>query len=206
MNVKRFLTAGIYALVLLFGVWVAIADAQVRGAIFTTLYDGSAVNHNIYSAKEDVYLNGGPRPNAPCTAAGLPDGDYYFQVTNPSGSVLLSGDDIANRKVGVLGGIITAYLGTHSISKGLCGDITVQLSPYADTPNPGGEYKVWMTPVNYYNPGSGNHGFLPRYSKTDNFKVISESQSEGDSDGDGMPDIDDFCPTDPTNTCPPPSE
>ncbi len=34
--------------------------AQVTGAIFTTLVDGRPVNHNIYNAKEDVYLNGGP--------------------------------------------------------------------------------------------------------------------------------------------------
>ncbi|MDB4961148.1 MAG: hypothetical protein JWP01_1147 [Myxococcales bacterium] len=27
------------------------------------------------------------------------------------------------------------------------GAITVQLFPYLDTPNNGGEYKVWMTPV-----------------------------------------------------------
>lgn len=59
---------------------VAQAHAAVSGAIFTTLSDGSAVNANIFSAKCDalgVYLDGGPGPNAPQGAAGLPDGDYY---------------------------------------------------------------------------------------------------------------------------------
>ncbi|HEY5920833.1 MAG TPA: hypothetical protein VIV11_04145, partial [Kofleriaceae bacterium] len=36
------------------------SESRVRGAIFTTLADGSAVNRNIYDAKIDVYLDGGP--------------------------------------------------------------------------------------------------------------------------------------------------
>ena len=72
-----------------------LAQAAPSGAIFTTLADGSRVNANIFSAKCDglgVYLDGGPGPNAPATAAGLPDGDYFYQVTDPSGKVLLSTD------------------------------------------------------------------------------------------------------------------
>ncbi|MHC4574097.1 MAG: hypothetical protein ACYS76_08190 [Planctomycetota bacterium] len=68
------------------------------GAIFTTLEDGSRVNANIYEAMEDVYLDGGPPQNAPSTAAGLPEGDYYFQVTDPSGKVLLSLDPVKCRR------------------------------------------------------------------------------------------------------------
>jgi len=45
----------------------------------------------------------------------------------------------------------------------------VQLSPYLDTPNPGHEYKVWMTPVGDY---IALGGFHPSRSKTDNFKVV----------------------------------
>jgi hypothetical protein len=184
---------------LLFGVWIAIA-AGVTGAIFTTTFDGGFVNANVYESYQDPYLNGGPRPNAPCTAAGLPDGDYYFQVTDPSGSMLLSTDSIDERKVRVAVGIITKYLGTtHETSIGQCRDITVQLYPYSMTPNPGGEYKVWMTPVSSHSPGSGSSGFLPKYSKTDNFKVLSLA----DTDGDGIPDAEDNCPTvyDPGNAC-----
>src|SRR5215469_1211052 len=84
--------------------------AGLSGAIFTTVSDGSAVNANQYSSKCAVYLNGGPGPNAPAKAAGLPDGDYYFQVTDPSGKTLLSTDAVANRKFQVRGGVIVACI------------------------------------------------------------------------------------------------
>lgn len=77
-------------LVLLFACVFAVgAQAQVSGAIYTSLKDGELVNGNNYDSKADVYLNGGPPPSAPCSASGLPDGEYYFQVTDPSGAVLL---------------------------------------------------------------------------------------------------------------------
>ena len=114
------------------GVCLAIAIAvstlfahAPSGAIFTTLSDGTEVNFNIYPAKEAVYLDGGPGPGAPQTAAGLDDGVY----------------------------------------------VTVQLMPYADTPNPGGEYKVWATLVGDFAcdldvqdcgvSGPNQHGFIP---------------------------------------------
>src|SRR5215213_8676095 len=56
----------------------------VSGAIFTTDASGVPVNLNHYANKRDVYLNGGPGLNAPDDAAGLPDGTYSFQVTDPS--------------------------------------------------------------------------------------------------------------------------
>lgn len=76
-----------------------VATPSMSGAIFTTLPDGTRVNANIYPSKEDVYLDGGPGPQAPVTAAGLPEGDYYFQVTDPSGKDLLSEDHISCRRV-----------------------------------------------------------------------------------------------------------
>lgn len=180
----------------------------LSGAIFTTLADGSAVNHNIYKQKEDVYLDGGPGQNAPSTAAALPPGNYYFQVTDPSGKELLSEDHISCRQVVVdeRGVIAQVLSGTNYEWRGGAwveadckheegvdqdhGAVTVQLMPYADTPNHGGVYKVWMTPVGryigdpnfvpdkrpdgvngeFYEPGN-YHGFVPRYAKTDNFKV-----------------------------------
>ncbi|NIP51741.1 MAG: hypothetical protein GWO08_06415, partial [Gammaproteobacteria bacterium] len=74
------------------------------------------------------------------------------------------------------------------------GAITVQLFPYDDTPNKGGVYKAWITPVDDYAGNSGEgcvagatgngcnvngenwqpgnfHGFIPAASKTDNYKV-----------------------------------
>lgn len=148
------------------------------GAIFTTDGSGKLVNGNIYPDQQSVHLNGGPRPTAPCSAAGLPDGQYHFQVTDPSGQTLLSTDDIAERKVQVTGGVIKGYLGTtHATGTGKCtGSISVILFPYNDTSNPGGEYKAWMTPVSDYSPGSGYHGFIPSHSKTDNFKIMNKGK------------------------------
>jgi len=179
-KITKFIESAV-AIIMFFVIPSVVMAAPVTGAIFTTLIDGSAVDHNIYEAKEDVYLNGGPNsPRAPCTAAGLPDGDYYFQVTDPSGKILLSTDDIAERKVRVKGGIIKSYLGTtHHLGVGKCGSVTVQLYPFNDTPNPGGEYKTWMTPA-----VANFNGFLPSKSKTDNFKAPGDV----DSDGDGLSD------------------
>lgn len=187
------------------------------GAIFTTLEDGSSVNSNIYESKEDVYLDGGPGINAPAFAAGLPEGDYFFQVTDPSGQDLLSTDHISCRKfhVNEHGVIDFIYSGTNyewqqgnwnpvdcQHNQGTdqdhseLGAITVQLFPYDDTPNKGGVYKVWITPVERYtgdpyfipvirrdavngeNYQPGNfHGFVPAWSKTDNYKVRSKGRA-----------------------------
>jgi hypothetical protein len=180
---------------------------QVSGAIFTTDQNSSYVNGNVYDFMEDVYLNGGPRPNAPCTAAGLASGDYYFQVTDPSGSVLLSTDDIKDRLVEVSGGLIVNAIEGRGSGVGKCAglnqyNITVQLWPFKPTPNPGGEYKVWMTKEGDYNLDitKGAFGFIPSKSKTDNFKVVAPV-CPNDSDCDGIPDSEDFCPTDPDLNC-----
>jgi uncharacterized repeat protein (TIGR01451 family) len=161
------------------------ASTPLSGAIWTTNADGSTVDQNIYPSKEDVYLNGGPRN---CVQKGnLPDGEYYFQVTDPSGKVLLSTDDIEERRVSVVGGQIFAILGTHQLGTSECsGAISVQLMPYLDTPNPGGEYKTWMTPVEHYdsNDPLANFGFGESDSKTDNFKVREE---DGNGNGGGEP-------------------
>jgi hypothetical protein len=163
---------------------VAVAGAAppttpLSGAIFTTDETGVPVNLNIYAAKEDVYLNGGPGINAPDDAAGLPAGDYYFQVTDPSGKTRLSSDPVTCRRVTVdASGVFTSVANSGACAHvtGTDGEdegITVQLFPFDDTPNNGGVYKVWLTPVDLLDcdvPGN-KHCFVPRYSKTDNFKV-----------------------------------
>jgi hypothetical protein len=192
LNTKRnLISGGIAALVFSLTSSAAMA-APVTGAIFTTLKDGSAVNHNIYNSKEDVYLNGGPgAANGPCSAAGLPDGVYYFQVTDPSGKYLLSpvNESPEERKVKVYGGKIINYLGSnlhpwwHQTGIGKCG-ITVQLYPFHDTPNPGGEYKVWITPAVIDSTGQPVFGgaFIPSKSKTDNFKAPGDDAFDDDND------------------------
>jgi hypothetical protein len=176
-NYLLFFAATIIALLTALLNTAAMAQ-QVSGAIFTTNWDSTFVNGNVYDLKSDVYLNGGPRPNAPCSAAGLPDGEYYFQVTDPSGRVLLSETGLNDRVISVYGGLITGYSGSHGTGFGKCNDgtnppknPTVQLAPFSTTPNPGGEYKVWITKVLDYNTYGG---FVPSKSKTDNFKVLSD--------------------------------
>jgi hypothetical protein len=226
------------ALVLAFGG----ATAQpLPGAIFTTTPDGGIVNENVrYESKLEVYLDGGPPPNAPQKAAGLPDDYYVFQITDPSGWVLLSDDPSKCRVVEVKDDIIIRLVpplelpgvttdtyfkagkgqrpeikchlqddpdgvagarGQHDTNIdtdwGVNGALVVQMMPFLDTPNPGGVYKAWVTPLAKYlerggilddHPydanrpikkkgvtiGYGNDpGFGPPRSvqKTDNFKV-----------------------------------
>ena len=160
----------------------AAPPVQLSGAIFTTDASGNPVNLNIYDAKEDVYLNGGPGINAPDDAAGLPAGTYSYQVTDPSGKVLLSTDPVSCRQFTVdASGVITSVApsGGCAHATGTStedGGLTVQLFPYNDTPNNGGVYKVWVSPTNLLSctaPGNKNC-FVPRYSKVDNFKVRSD--------------------------------
>ncbi|MHC4957261.1 MAG: hypothetical protein ACYTGN_02715 [Planctomycetota bacterium] len=174
------------AVATLFTAALALAAPPLSGAIFTTTVDGAIVNENVrYEKKEDVYLDGGPGPNAPSTAAGLPAGDYYFQVTDPSGKDLLSTDHISCRRVRVnANGVIdNVYSGTgYEKQKGSyiavpckhnvgvdkdhaeLGAITVQLFPYDDTPNEGGVYKVWMTRVEDY-AGKWGDDYVPTTGK-----------------------------------------
>jgi hypothetical protein len=142
------------------------------------------VNANLDDFKTDVYLNGGARPNAPCTAAGLPNGIYYFQFTDPPEGTPLHdlSDPITDRRVKVAGGVIVEYLGTNTdrftgMQPGKCpNSIIVPLLPFADTPNQSGEYQVWMTLTDFYDPMQGFHGFIPSKSKTDNFKVVPPNE------------------------------
>ncbi|HVK24700.1 MAG TPA: hypothetical protein VM677_25350 [Actinokineospora sp.] len=187
------LVVALAATALSFQAGTASADAP-SGAIFTTLADGTEVNFNHYDAKTDVYLDGGPGPGAPQHAAGLDDGTYVFQVTDPSGKVLLSTDPARCRQFVVTAGVISAVVDTDCEHvTGLDVDhaaTTVQLYPFLDTPNNGGVYKAWATMVGDYLAGCaalgvpngldvvdcgsvrGNrHGFVPADSKTDNFKV-----------------------------------
>jgi len=207
----------------------------IHGAIFTTTPNGGTVNANVqYSDKRQVYLDGGPRGNAPITAAGLPDGLYVFQITDPPGKVLLSDDPSKCRVVRVEGSVIKELVkpsdlpssygslsnsfgtgqgtachiqdspdgvagasGRHDtntdIDHGSEGAIVVQMMPFLDTPNPGGVYKAWITPLQVYVAKGGNlsqqtnatkvqgktvgyardPGFAPPLSrvKTDNFKI-----------------------------------
>jgi hypothetical protein len=153
-----------------------LASPPLSGAIFTTNAAGDTVDQNQYALKCDVYLNGGPPINAPASAAGLPDGTYYYQITDPSGAVVLAApndathDSILNT-VTVTGGVVTPLAQLCDTSSGT----------YATTPNNGGVYKVWITSVADYNTYGG---FNPSATKTDVFKVL-EDGGGGEEQGDG---------------------
>jgi hypothetical protein len=171
---------------------VSSLTAGLTGAIFTTNSTGTVVNGNQYDSPCSVYLDGGPGLHAPASAAGLPNGSYYFQVTDPSGKTLLSTDPVANRIFLVSGGVITTWIGdgispVHVTGPDLVhpelGAITIRLAnlscpaDFSVSPNNGGAYKVWVTPVGSFIANSSNcgngcfHGFVPSASKTDNFKI-----------------------------------
>jgi hypothetical protein len=192
MKTRILTTPALAGMLLLAG--ISSLHAGLTGAIFTTNSNGTVVNGNQYDSPCSVYLNGGPGVHAPVTAAGLPNGDYYFQVTDPSGKQLLSTDPVANRHFVVSGGIITAYVGDGSDPIHLTGPnqndpggVTIRLAnlscpaDFLATSNNGGAYKVWVTPAANFNGNPalvdntcGNgcfHGFVPSASKTDNFKV-----------------------------------
>lgn len=134
------------------------AAPPLPGAIFTTDSTCSGVDLNIYADKEDVYLNGGPSYPG---AAGLPDDSYYVKVTAPDGTLLGTSVGSGNdTPVHVTDGEFDACYQLWAIlikaSNGTGG--------YDDTPNPGGEYKVWVSRVATFDNDS---------TKTDNFKVKS---------------------------------
>lgn len=162
MNCRRLVPA-FSILIALALVAPAAAAPPLPGAIFTTDSTCTGVDLNIYAAKGDVYLDGGP---AHPGAAGLPDGSYYIRVTEPNGTPLgnppLDGDGNAIAQAHVTNGEFDACYQLEAVlvkaSDGSAG--------YDDTSNPGGEYKAWV---------STSPTFPNDESKTDNFKVKPET-------------------------------
>ena len=154
------LAAVVLSLVVLSGSCLTPVSANPSpGAIWTTDKDGNIVNQNLFEKKEDVYLNGGPKGGG----GGLPDGNYYVQVTEPNGTVLgHSYPDTVNVISGSFN-LVCLYTFLYTTSG-------YPIKGYDDTTNPGGEYKVWA---------SMDPSFLREY-KTDNFKVKkSEVEEKG---------------------------
>jgi hypothetical protein len=175
---------------------------QFSGAIFTSLGDGTSVNANRYATKADVYLNGGPQN---LNSNGLPDGTYFYQITDPSGATLLSTDPALCRQLLVVGGKVSGVAPVppgctphlNGTQNPTTGSIPVQLLPFDDTPNGGGEYKVWLISQalgqkcvfggNYVIAADGKSfvGIPGGCVKTDNFKVGAGSGGGGDTVGIG---------------------
>src|SRR5215471_16950923 len=156
MKLKTSLTM----LALLAAVGTAFA---ITGAIFTTNSTCTGVNVNIFTSKDNVYLDGGPQGGG---GPGLPDGSYYVQVTEPNGTLLGSSVSppapVSSQPFVVVGGNGNCIQLSAVLSRASNG------SPgYDDTSNAGGEYKVWI---------SMDPTFPNDESKTDNFKVRANAQ------------------------------
>ena len=162
---------------------VHIASARLAGAIYTTTKDGVAVNSNIYGSFQDVYLSGGPQN---LNASGLPDGTYYFQVTDPSGKTLVSTDNAVCRQLKVTNGRVDGAAGPCPHANGTFnpanGTLPVQLAPFSQTPNKGNEYKAWLIPVGAATISGSDPkvlNFSRSNSATDNFKAQPEEVVQG---------------------------
>jgi len=157
-HLRKFSLATLIALALLVtAVGPAFAAQPLPGAIFTTDSTCTGVNLNIYGDKADVYLDGGPAHKG---AASLPDDSYYVQVTDPSGATVLGtsvGSGNETPFVVVNGEPASCYQLWNILIKG-----SDASQGYDDTPNNGGEYKVWV---------SNEASFTNNSTKTDNFKV-----------------------------------
>jgi hypothetical protein len=141
---------------------VGLHAQPVSGAVFTTDSTCSGVDLNIYTAKTDVYLNGGPAFQG---AASLPDGGYYLRVTAPDGTPLGSSVGTGTPTP------ISVSNGTFSPCLQICSAVVsaaYRTVGYDDTPNAGGEYKVWV---------SQDATFSNNTTKTDNFKVRTSGAS-----------------------------
>jgi hypothetical protein len=164
-----------------------------------------AVNCNQYTAKQFVFLNGGPTKNHL-----TPDGVYFFAVLAPSGQanpVDGNADNLSddydcyrNREFIVKNGEVASVLTdptcvtnsngfqaskAHRISSGPAGGPFVQLFPYADTPNPGGVYIMGVcfvsTNVNATAPIAlaDPTNVSPSLCKYDAFKVMVDTTPPG---------------------------
>jgi hypothetical protein len=139
--------------------------APLPGAIFTTDINCNGTDLNIYASKGDVYIDGGP---AHTGSAGLPQGEYYVQVTEPDGTLL--GTSIGtNDETPVVVNSANEFVSCYKLADILRrasnpGPFPVAPDGYDDTTNPGGEYKVWVSRV---------ANFANDETKTDNFKVAT---------------------------------
>lgn len=164
-------------------IYTNTVSAGLTGALYSTTKDGTAVNNNIFGSLQDVYVSGGPQNS---NASGLPDGTYYFQVTDPGGKTLLSTDNAVCRELTVTGGRVSGAAGPCSHANGTLnpanGTLPVQLSPFSASPNKGNEYKVWLIPVSSATISGSDAkvlNFANSNAKTDNFKAQAEEVIQG---------------------------
>jgi hypothetical protein len=149
-------------------VLVPVAIGARSGAAFTTDAAGVRVNANQYPDDLAVYLNGGPPCQAAARSPHLPDGWYAFRVTDPSGRVEMSTDDVSQRMFRVRGGKVveSADPDAHPVRRTACGNgnLVVRVGPFR-LGSATGVYKAWIVPA------ARKATFPASASKTDNFSV-----------------------------------
>ncbi len=169
------ITPRIFVLAAIVGIFSMSAFAQ---AVFTTDIWGQPVNQNFFNTQDDVYLNGGPNNG---NAAGLePNTAYYFQVTDPSGKILLSNDSaecriaVTDSNGRLAGPVLDGCHHNQGHALEFPGVVGVQLAPFDPTPNNGNVYKVWL--ISLADAEIGDDGkslsFKNSSAKTDTFKVL----------------------------------
>ena len=204
--------------------WRSESGAQaspvpVFGSIATVAAGSPASPEQVFGRRQDVFLAGGPVSTTsgcplvgpPCLFAQyLPDGKYYFQVTDPSGTELLSTDPVAERAVTVQGGVIFSYDGSTHATDGRTafGSLAVGLMPFDDAGSRKAAYVAWLTPAENFDGsvtavdsicGAGCfHGFRPELSRAVGFRVEDKKSCEptfcvsgvkfADANGNGSPD------------------
>ena len=152
--------------------------AAVAGSVSVALQDGRTAATVIFENRCDAYLVARGQDSSPR----LPDGDYFFQVTNVSGEALLSSDEVRFRQFRVADGVIAGVSGQgrHTVGiDSLGGAATVQLCPFADSPDSSGMYEVWVTRVEDFqgdveavdSSAPDAHGFLAARSARALFAV-----------------------------------
>lgn len=153
------------------------ARAQVPGVVTTVGATGAP--RDVFAGKDEVFFTAGPTAAGCALTQFVNDGRYYFQVTELSGTRLLSTDPVTERVVTVRNGVILSADGPahgHATAdRGPCGGLSVGLAPFADAGNRDADYLLWLTPVaSLVTTGCGAgcfHGFRPEASLTTSFRV-----------------------------------
>ena len=130
------------------------------------------VNCNLFPNKASVWLAATGNPSA------IPAGTYFFVVLAPSGQnnvadsssntanlSYAAGDPYTNREFTIDANGTMSYPGTHSFD---ASENKIQLFPYNDTPNQGGEYVLGLCALA---SGQTPSDVSPSSCKFDNFKV-----------------------------------
>jgi hypothetical protein len=174
-----------------------VSLAQLSGNLTTVNESGTP--QDVFASKDEVFFTAGPTAT-PCAFSQFAnDGQYYFQVTDLSGTHLLSTDPLAERIVTVRGGVLFSYDGhTHETDtvegvdeqtgetvqlpdNGPCGALSIGLAPFADAGDRDAAYLLWLMPVAHFSGDSSQvdpacdfgcfHGFWPQASRTHAFRV-----------------------------------